>query len=226
MDKENSPKPRPRGKAKILAATGIVCAMGGYICGDKIEEMHQIEQSRQPYVIADSLLEKATRKQAEWLKIQEQLQVAITSYVITIDSLKRVTDQIENYRYALESKDQQFRQCEEASESLKKNCQDIASNYENEQQEVKIRDAQIDSLESLAKNFQKEITNLQDEYKFRSPVENEFQAIHNCINAQGHSTYSYDFERQVKCCIKTLKKLQKKYPKDKFESITLNCNDR
>lgn len=222
MNTGNSPK--SSGKAKLFATTGIVCAMGGYICGDKVDEMDKLEQARQPYEIADSLLEEATKKQTEWLRIQEQLQSSITSYQITIDSLERITDQLENYRYALESKNQELKQCEESNETLQKEKDGNLLAYENEQQEVKIRDNQIDSLEDLAKNFQKEILDLQDKYASRSPIENEFQAIHNCINAQGHSMSSYEFNQQVKCCIKTLKKLQKKYPKDKFENIALNCN--
>lgn len=222
MDTGNSPK--PSGKAKVLATTGIVCAMGGYICGDKVDEMDKLEQARQPYEIASSLLTEATKKQAEWLRIQEQLQSSIASYQITIDSLERITNQLENYRYALESKNQELKQCEESNETLQKEKDGNLLAYENEQQEVKIRDNQIDSLEDLAKNFQKEILDLQDKYESRSPIENEFQAIHNCINAQGHSMSSYEFNQQVKCCIKTLKKLQKKYPKDKFENIALNCN--
>lgn len=222
MNTGNSPK--PSGKAKMLATTGIVCAMGGYICGDKVDEMDKLEQARQPYNIAESLLENSKKKQAEWLEIQEQLQSSIASYRITIDSLERITDQLENYRYALESKNQELKQCEESNEALQKEKDGNLLAYENEQQEVKIRDNQIDSLEDLAKNFQKEILDLQDKYASRSPIENEFQAIHNCINAQGHSMSSYEFNQQVKCCIKTLKKLQKKYPKDKFENIALNCN--
>lgn len=196
MNTGNSPK--PSGKAKMLATTGIVCAMGGYICGDKVDEMDKLEQARQPYEIASSLLAEATKKQAEWLRIQEQLQSSIASYKITIDSLERITDQLENYRYALESKNQELKQCEESNETLQKEKDGNLLAYENEQQEVKIRDNQIDSLEDLAKNFQKEILDLQDKYESRSPIENEFQAIHNCINAQGHSMSSYEFNQQVK----------------------------
>lgn len=223
MDTGNSPK--PSGKAKLFATTGIVCAMAGYICKDKIDEMNKLEQSRRPYEIADSLLEEATKKQTEWLRIQEQLQSSIASYKITIDSLERITDQLENYQYALESKNRELQQCEANTDTVKKQGKIIAEAYLNEQQEVKIRDNQIDSLENLAKSFQKEILDLQDEYKYRSPVKNEFQAIHNCINAQGHAMSSDEFKQQAKCCIRALKELQKKYPKYKFENIALNCND-
>lgn len=150
----NSPK--PSGKAKIIATTGIVCAMGGYICGDKIDEMNKLEQAKQPYEIADSLLEDAIKKQAEWLRIQEQLQSSISSYKITIDSLERITDQLENYQYALESKNRELQQCEANTDTVKKQSKIIAEAYQNEQQEVKIRDNQIDSLETLAKSYIKE----------------------------------------------------------------------
>lgn len=60
MNTGNSPK--PSGKAKMLATTGIVCAMGGYICGDKVDEMDKLEQARQPYNIAESLLENSKKK--------------------------------------------------------------------------------------------------------------------------------------------------------------------
>lgn len=167
MNTGNSPK--PSGKAKMLATTGIVCAMGGYICGDKVDEMDKLEQARQPYEIASSLLAEATKKQAEWLRIQEQLQSSIASYKITIDSLERITDQLENYQYALESKNRELQQCEANTDTVKKQSKVIAEAYLNEQQEVKIRDNQIDSLENLAKSFQKEILDLQDEYKYTAP---------------------------------------------------------
>ncbi len=222
MNTENSPK--PAGKVKVFIITGIICGMGGYICGDKIDEIDKREQDRRPYAIADSLLEQAARKQDKWLEIQEQLQSTLTFHKITIDSLERITDQLENYRYALESKNQELKQCEESKEALQKEKDGNLLAYENEQQEVKIRDNQLDSLENLAKSYIKENSDLQEAYKYRSPVESEFQAIHNCINAQGHSMSSYEFGRQVKCCIEKLKKLQKKYPKDEFENIALNCN--
>ncbi len=222
MDTGNSPK--SSGKAKILATTGLVCAMGGYICGDKSDEHDKLKQNRQPYEIAASLLDSATKKQAEWLKIQEQIESSSTSYRITIDSLERIIAQLENYQYELGNKNFELKQCENSNETLQKEKDGIQLAYENEQTEVKIRDNQIDSLETLAQSLQKEISSLQDDYRDRSPIENEFQAIHNCINAQGHSMSPHEWERQVKCCIKTLKKLQKKYPKDKFEDIALNCN--
>lgn len=218
MDTGNSPK--SSGKAKILTTTGLVCAMGGYICGNKSDEHDKLK----PYEIAESLLDSATKKQAEWLKIQEQIESSKTSYRITIDSLERITDQLENYQYELKNKNFELKQCEESNETLQKEKDGIQLAYENEQTEVKIRDNQIDSLESLAQSLQKEISSLQDDYRDRSPIENEFQAIHNCINAQGHSMSSYEFKRQVTCCIEALRKLQKKYPKDKFENIALNCN--
>lgn len=60
MDKEISQK--KGGKAKLFLATGAVCAMGGYICGDKVDEMDKLEKARQPYEIASSLLADATKK--------------------------------------------------------------------------------------------------------------------------------------------------------------------
>ncbi len=222
MDKENSPK--TGGKAKLLVTTGIICAMGGYICGDKVDELDKLAQERQPYEIADSLLQDAASKQAKWLEIQEQLRSKITSYRITIDSLERVIGQQENCLSALENTNSELKQCEEASESLRKGKDESLIAYKNEQSEVTIRDNQIDSLENLAKSYRKENLKLQEEYRDRSPVENEFEAIHNCINAQGHSMYPYEFKEQVKCCIKTLKTLQRKYPKDKFENIRIKCN--
>ena len=225
MNTENSSKPAKKAKLVATATTGIICAMGGYICGDKIDEIDKLEQAKEPYDIASSLLKDAKEKQNEWLRNEEQFQKNITSYEIKIDSLERITAQLENCQYELETQNREHQQCKDNFEILVKQAKNVEEAYRNEMQEVKIRDNQIDSLEDLVKNYKKENLKLQDEYEDRSPIENEFQAIHNCINAQGNNMDSYTFNRQTKCCIKALKEMQKKYPKDKFKNILLKCND-
>ena len=205
-------------KTKILGATGALCAMGGYICGDKVDEHDKLELERQPYEIAREVMEEATQKQNEWLARQEKLNSTISYYKITIDSLQRIARQLNGY----------VRLAEDLKRD-KESCTDEKAKYMNayqaEQKEVRIRDNQLDSLENLVKARAKEYTKLQDEYKNRAPIENEFQAIHNCVNAHGENMYSYQYERQVKCCIKQIKKLQKEYPNDKLQSFTIRCNE-
>lgn len=223
-------------KTKILGATGALCAMGGYICGDKVDEHDKLEQERQPYEIAREVMEEAAQKQNEWLALQEKLNSTISYYEITIDSLQRITRQIDDYARLAENlkrdkescadeKIEQIRECKEAKDSLTYEKNKYIEAYKTEQEEVQIRDNQLDSLESIARTYKKEYEKVLDEYKNRAPIENEFQAIHNCVNAHGENMYSYQYERQVKCCIKQIKKLQKEYPNDKLQSFTIRCNE-
>lgn len=205
-------------KTKILGATGAFCAMGGYICGDKVDEHDKLEQERQPYEIAREVMEEAAQKQNEWLALQEKLNSTISYYKITVDSLQRVARQLNGY----------VRLAEDLKRD-KESCTDEKAKYVNayqaEQKEVRIRDNQLDSLEKLVKKYAKEYDKLQDEYKNRAPIENEFNAIHNCVNAHGENMYPYQYKRQAKCCIEQVKKLQKEYPNDKLQSFTIRCNE-
>lgn len=223
-------------KTKILGATGALCAMGGYICGDKVDEHDKLELERQPYEIAREVMEEAAQKQNEWLARQEKLNSTISYYKITIDSLQRIARQLNGYvrlaedlkrdkESCADEKIVQNRECKETKDSLIYEKAKYENAYQTEQNEVRIRDNQLDSLENLVKAYAKEYTKLQDEYKNRAPIENEFQAIHNCVNAHGENMYSYQYERQVKCCIKQIKKLQKEYPNDKLQSFTIRCNE-
>lgn len=205
-------------KTKILGATGTLCAMGGYICGDKVDEHDKLEQERQPYEIAREVMKEAAQKQNEWLALQEKMNSTISYYKITVDSLQRIARQLNGY----------VRLAEDLKRD-KESCTDEKAKYVNayqaEQKEVRIRDNQLDSLENLVKKYAKEYDKLQDEYKNRAPIENEFNAIHNCVNAHGENMYPYQYERLAKCCIKQVKKLQKEYPNDKLQSFTIRCNE-
>lgn len=223
-------------KTKILGATGALCAMGGYICGDKVDEHDKLEQERQPYEIAREVMEEAAQKQNEWLARQEKLNSTISYYRITIDSLQRIARQLNGYarlaedlkrdkESCVDEKVEQIRECKEVKDSLIYEKAKYANAYQAEQNEVRIRDNQLDSLENLVKKYAKEYDKLQDEYKNRAPIENEFQAIHNCVNAHGENMYSYQYQQQVKCCIKAVKKIQKEYPNNKLTNITPRCDD-
>lgn len=223
-------------KAKTLGATGALCAMGGYICGDKVDEHDKLEQERQPYEIAREVMEEAAQKQNEWLARQEKLNSTISYYRITIDSLQRIARQLNGYvrlaedlkrdkESCADEKIVQNRECKETKDSLIYEKAKYVNAYQAEQKEVRIRDNQLDSLENLVKKYAKEYDKLQDEYKNRAPIENEFNAIHNCVNAHGENMYPYQYERLAKCCIKQVKKLQKEYPNDKLQSFTIRCNE-
>lgn len=47
--------------------------MGGYICGDKVDELDKLAQEREPYEIAQGVLNEAVEKQNEWMKIRAEL---------------------------------------------------------------------------------------------------------------------------------------------------------
>lgn len=223
-------------KKKLLGVTGAICAMGGYICGDKIDENDKREQAERPYEIAQEIMDEAVLKQNEWLALQEKLNSTISYYEITIDSLQRITRQIDDYARLAENlkrdkescadeKIEQIRECREAKDSLTYEKNKYIEAYKTEQEEVQIRDNQLDSLESIARTYKKEYEKVLDEYKNRAPIENEFQAIHNCVNAHGENMYSYQYQQQVKCCIKAVKKIQKEYPNNKLTNITPRCDD-
>lgn len=216
MDTE---KPKnSKGKAKLLATTGAICAMGGYICGDTIDESNRLDELSRPYEVADSIMYNVERKQSEWLAERGRILSENLSYRLKLDSLSRIAKNFGECQETVEEKNSEIQQYANALVQ----AQNEREQYKNE---VRIRDDQIESLENLSKQLAGKIKEIQDEYKNRAPVENEFQAIHNCINAQGRSMSSYEFHSQVKCCIKALKKLQKKYPNETFENINVSCSD-
>lgn len=223
MDTEN-PK-NSKGKAKLLATTGAICAMGGYICGDTIDESNRLDELSRPYEVADSIMSNVERKQSEWLAERGRILSENLSYRLKLDSLSRIAKNFGECQETIEEKNSEIQQYANALVQAQNEREQYKNDYENAQKEVRIRDDQIDSLEKLAKQWEGKVKELLDEYKNRAPVENEFQAIHNCINAQGHSMSSYEFHSQVKCCIKALKKLQKKYPNETFENINVSCSD-
>lgn len=213
-----------KGKAKLLATTGAICAMGGYICGDTIDSNRLDELSR-PYEVADSIMYNVERKQSEWLAEKERILSENLSYRLKFDSLSRIAKNFDECQEIVEEKNSKIQQCTDTLAQAQNEREQYKNAYGNEHNEVRIRDDQIDSLENLSKQLAGKIKEIQNEYKNRAPVESEFQAIHNCINAQEHSMSSYEFERQAKCCIKALKKLQKKYPNETFENINVSCSD-
>lgn len=214
-----------KGKAKLLATTGAICAMGGYICGDTIDESNRLDELSRPYEVADSIMYNVERKQSEWFAEKERILSENLFYRFKFDSLSRIAKNFGECQETVEKKNSEIQQYANALAQAQNEREQYKNAYGNEQNEVRIRDDQIDSLENLTKQLAGKIKEIQDEYKNRAPVENEFQALHNCINAQGHSTSSYEFHSQVKCCIKALKKLQNKYPNETFENINVSCSD-
>ena len=224
----NKPEPEEfkfSGKAKLLATTGVICAMGGYICGDKIDENDKLNLTERPYEMAEQLLQEAAQKQEEWLEIKKNYQTTLHQKNLQIDSLERYIYRLEPYVKAYEEQKQEDQKIDEELQDFDQKKKQKITDYQNEENEGRIRDNQIDSLETLNKNYVKAIQDLNDEYKDRAPIENEFQAIHNCVNAHGETMYSYKFNGQVKCCIKHLKKLQKQYPNNDLTNIRISCND-
>lgn len=214
-----------KGKAKLLATTGAICAMGGYICGNTIDESNRLDELSRPYEVADSIMYNVERKQSEWFAEKERILSENLFYRFKFDSLSRIAKNFDECQETVEEKNSEIQQCTDTLAQAQNEREQYKNAYGNEQNEVRIRDDQIDSLENLAKQLAGKIKEIQDEYKNRAPVENEFQAIHNCINAHGNPMSSHEFERQAKCCIKALKKLQNKYPNETFENINVSCSD-
>lgn len=219
--------PESKGAAKLVATTGVVCAMGGYICGDMVDEADRAEANGRPYEIADEMLQEARETQAKWLGIQRDLQSTISSYKITVDSLRRVLYQMDKEsEKCLDSNgvlEREIAEWEKLYSGVLAEKSRLDSAYRADEREIRIRDKQLDLLEELAKKYRKHSEKLEEEFANRAPVENEFQAIHNCVNAHGEAMSAYQFKRQVSCCIKSLKEIQKKYPKDKLEHFTVRC---
>ena len=159
------------------------------------------------------------------MEIKKNYQTTLHQKNLQIDSLERYIYRLEPYVKAYEEQKQEVQKIDEELQDFVQKYNQILTDYQNEENEVRIRDNQIDSLETLNKNYVKAIQDLNDEYKNRAPIENEFQAIHNCVNAHGETMYSYKFNGQVKCCIKHLNKLQKQYPTNDLTNIRISCND-
>lgn len=172
-----------KSKAKTIVVSGALCAMGGYICGDKIDEYDKLQQEVRPYEAVNGMLNDARKREKNCSELQEECLIQKNSYKIQIDSLEWIIKQAD--------------------------------------QEFEIRENQIDSLESLAKNLYASL----EIFKNRSPIENEFQAIHNCINAHGSDMSQYQYQLQVSCCIKIIKDLQNKYPNNDLKKLKLQCDD-
>lgn len=226
--------PEAKRAAKLVATTGVVCAMGGYICGDKVDEADRAAANGRPYEIADELLEEARETQSKWLGIQRDLQSSLSSYQITVDSLRRVLYQIakedENCLDSNGVLEREIAEWENLYSAAWRENSRLDSLYKADEREIRIRDDQIDSLEALANKYrkdsvrlEKDLEKLEEIYASRAPMEAEFQAIHNCANAHGEPMTTYQFNKQVACCIKSLKEIQKKYPKDKLEHFRVTC---
>lgn len=206
--------PENKGKTKILAVTALVSAMGGYICGDKVDEMDKLEQEREPYEIAQNLLDKVAQTQEQWLKIQAEIKTRLLEIQLSNDSLERIANKVEIYERELSDKNEKFQECHEEKSLALQQRKDASDSAQWLWQEIHIRDRQLDSLENIADNF-----------KNRATIENEFQAIHNCVNAHGQEMSSYAYQRQVSCCIKAIKKFQKQYSNNDLKDVRFNCDE-
>lgn len=219
-----------KGSKKLLATTGVVCAMGGYICGDALDENAKQQQSEALYRSVSKLIDQPKEYQTKWFHERGKLLDSISSLQISLNSLQ----------HALRERDYSVSLCEEEKNSLEyslKSCQSSLLESKNSkdesdsawqicERELQIRDNQIDSLESQLKKWGVALEKMQEEYADRSPIENEFQAIHSCVNAHENQMNSYQFQKQVKCCIRSVKELQKKYPEDKLQNVLpKNCGD-
>lgn len=215
-----------KGSKKLLATTGVVCAMGGYICGDALDENAKQEQSEALYRSINKLMVQPKEYQTEWFQERGRLLKSIQSLKVSLDSLQsELREQAGRASVCEEEKNSlegSLESCLHTLQESKNSEAKLDSDWRICERELQIRDNQIDSLERLAKERGEAL----EEYANRSPMENEFQAIHNCVNAHGNSMSSYQFQKQIKCCIRSVKQLQKKYPHDKLKNVLpKDCED-
>ena len=124
-----------------------------------------------------------------------------------LDSVQRSLSLCENRdignQRMLEQNNRTIEVCDEERQKLSSSLNDVRQSLATEENEVRIRDNQIDSLE-----------NMLEKHKNRYDIETEFSMLTTCIFGHGQNMNKYQYERQAKCCVKQIRQIQKKYPTD------------
>lgn len=148
------------------------------------------------------------------IEILEQNKISLKDYAerkasleSDLDSVQQSLDQCENRdignQRMLEQNNRTIEACDEERQKLSSSLNDARQSLATEENEVRIRDNQIDSLE-----------NMLEKHKNRYDIETEFSMLTTCVFGHGQNMNKYQYERQAKCCVKQIRQIQKKYPTD------------
>ena len=151
---------------------------------NKIEILEQNENNLKEYA------EKEASLKSELNKVQDSLDLCENRDFRNLQNLEQSNRNIE--------------ECKEEQQRLSSSLNDVKQSLATEEKEVRIRDDQIDSLESIL-----------EKHKNRYDIEMEFSMLTTCVFGHGQTMNKNQYERQAKCCVKQIRQIQKKYPTDK-----------
>lgn len=146
-------------------------------------------------------LEKGESDIQECNEINSTLESQLRSIQDSLFSCHRVND---NSQEKIERHELAINECEEKNETISLALDSVQNSLDIEQKEVRIRDNQLDSIETIL-----------NKHKNRYIMETEFALLTTCIYGHGNSMTRSQYDRQKKCCIEYIRKIQKKYPTDK-----------
>ena len=145
-------------------------------------------------------LEKRESEIQECTETNSSLESQLRFTEDSLFSCRRTNDnsqgEIERYELAIN-------ECEEKNETISLALDSVQKSLTNEQKEVRIRDNQLDSIETIL-----------NKHKNRYIMETEFALLTTCIYGHGNSMTRALYNRQKKCCIEYIRKIQKQYPTD------------
>ena len=146
-------------------------------------------------------LEKGENDIQECNEINSTLELQLRSTKDSLNLCQRAND---NSQEKIERHELAINECEEKNETISLALDSVQKSLNNEQKEVRIRDNQLDSIEVLL-----------NKHKNRYVMETEFALLTTCIYGHGNSMTRVQYDRQKKCCIEYIRKIQKQYPTDK-----------
>ena len=146
-------------------------------------------------------LEKGESDIQECTEANSTLESQLRSTKDSLYSCQRAND---NSQEKIEQHELAINECEEKNETISLALDSVQKSLNNEQKEVRIRDNQLDSIEVLL-----------NKHKNRYVMETEFALLTTCIYGHGNSMTRVQYDRQKKCCIEYIRKIQKQYPTDK-----------
>lgn len=146
-------------------------------------------------------LKKGESDIQECNEINSTLESQLRSIQDSLFSCRRIND---NSQEKIERHELAINECEEKNETISLALDSVQSSLDLEQKEVRIRDNQLDSIETIL-----------NKHKNRYIMETEFALLTTCIYGHGNSMTRAQYDRQKKCCIAYVRKIQKKYPTDK-----------
>lgn len=194
-----------------LIKTGTFCAIAGAIGGGLYTYDKEEEESHRHFRSLESNYRYALNG---FQPTRDSLHNKIFTYKYHLDSLEnlffRTRDSLNDYKnwasekiQVLKDNEQDIKNCKDEQTNLSLILDSTKFKLQNEEREVEIRDNQLDSLEEMLEKHQN-----------RYIMETEFALLTTCIFGHNHSMNKYQYERQAKCCVKQIQKIQKKFPTD------------